>query len=641
MGGLLLWLIAACLLLPACWTYRPIEEFPTDSAPQADRTGKRSVSALGDRALPATSPAEERARAGEDRSVRAEETVAPARITFIRNPSADRSYQTAVDVAVPARDGAGLKTDFYFPAQEGRFPVILERTPFDRRAERFSGIRGPAFARGGFIYAVQNVRGTFDSEGYFYPFRSEAEDGRAVEDWIAAQPWSAGILGALGTGYGAYAALLAAPRSPTLKAMVLENCTSNPFLDGGFYLNGIPMMAGLYAEVLWRYSSSPDVIENLRWDDALFHLPLSDMDDILGEPLPFWDDCLANPSYNHFWESFSVHERLSEIDAAVLHVGSWHSLQDLGGTIANYRAFQAIDEDRGRSGRHGLFMGPWSSGMNTGERMGFLDFTSISRIDEPALLLGWFSRWLDPEGTEKSPPPAPVRIFMPGANEWIDLPGWPPPGVTYRSYFLRSSGQAALGWDHGLLSLIPPSGFEEIDFFISDPANPVMSELEKGADDQRQVEQRVDVLTYTTPPLRKDLDVAGAPQMVLYVNTSAPDTDLFVMLTDVDGFGYSRPVSMGAMRTRFRDSFRSPSPLPPEEVVEYVIDMTPAANRFLKGHSMRVSVMGSYFPVLTRNLNTGSAIGQETEMRQASIFLLHDFEYASRLVLPVLPEGAP
>jgi putative CocE/NonD family hydrolase len=121
------------------------------------------------------------------------------------------------------------------------------------------------------------------------------------------------------------------------------------------------------------------------------------------------------------------------------------------------------------------------------------------------------------------------------------------------------------------------------------------------------------------------------------MNTTAPDTDLFVMLTDVDEYGFSRPVSLGVMRVRFRDSFQSPTPVTSAEINEYIIDLTPCANRFLKGHALRLDVMGSYFPFLTRNLNTGTAIGQDKDIREASLFVLHDFEYPARLVLPVLP----
>ena len=164
----------------------------------------------------------------------------------------------------------------------------------------------------------------------------------------------------------------------------------------------------------------------------------------------------------------------------------------------------------------------------------------------------------------------------------------------------------------------------------------MLSELELGTDDQRPVERREDVLTYTSEPLTEGLTVIGMPQAVLYANTTAPDTDLFVMLTDVDDYGFSRPVALGIMRARYRDSFRAPSPLSAADIYEYVVDFTPTANRFLKGHSIRISIMGSYFPFLTRNLNTGSAIGLDSQIEQAAIFIIHDFDYPSRLVLPVM-----
>jgi putative CocE/NonD family hydrolase len=295
------------------------------------------------------------------------------------------------------------------------------------------------------------------------------------------------------------------------------------------------------------------------------------------------------------------------------------------------------EKRRGRSGRQALLVGPWSAGINSETSLGYYDYTETSLIDEDALYLGWFSKWLKGDTEATGIPTAPVRIFLLGANTWIDLPDWPPPTTQLTPFFLHSDGRAGLGWEGGTLSEDPPMGFEEIDAIISDPSNPVLSELELGTDDQRPVERREDVLTFTSQPLDQDLTLVGSAQVVLYVNTLAPDADLFIMLTDVDEFGFSRPVAMGVRRIRFRDSFRTPSPVSPADIHEYVIDLTPMANRFLKGHAIRLSIMGSYFPFLTRNLNTGAAIGQSRDVQQAAIFLLHDYDYPARLVLPTLP----
>ena len=283
-------------------------------------------------------------------------------------------------------------------------------------------------------------------------------------------------------------------------------------------------------------------------------------------------------------------------------------------------------------------MGPWSRGMNSERYLGYYDFTETSRIDADALLTGWFQKWLKGDANAKGIPAAAAHIFVMGSNRWLDLPSWPPPSTDFEPYFLHSQGHAERAWKDGSLSPVPPVGFEEIDSFVSDPADPVPAELELGTDDQRPVERREDVLSFTSAPLEKDLTVIGAPQAVLYANTTAPDTDLFVMLTDVDEFGFSRPVSMGVLRARYRDSYRAPSPLSPSDLYEFVIDLTPTANTFLTGHSIRLDIMGSYFPFLTRNLNTGAAIGLDSEIRAAPVFILHDFDYPSRLVLPVPSE---
>ncbi|MBU0754986.1 MAG: CocE/NonD family hydrolase, partial [Planctomycetes bacterium] len=467
--------------------------------------------------------------------------------------------------------------------------------------------------------------------------KDEAVDGRHMHLWIAAQPWFSGELGAMGTGYGAYAACLAAEDSTFLKAMILEDCPSDLFINGGLYLEGVPLGGCLLSEINWRLQEFPNLIANLRWDDALFHLPLREVDDILGHPLAFWDECLLHPSYDYFWDAFSLAHRFSRIDTPVLHLGGWYNPDNLGGTCANFEALASADTLNGRSGRQMLVMGPWSQGVNSEEFLGFYDFTPASRIDADSLYRGWFDKWLKGVTDDTGLPPAAVRLFCLGSNEWIDLQELPPPDVDYQPFFLHSTGRAGMNWDEGILTEDPPAGFEELDSFISDPRDPVLSEMELGTDDQRPVERREDVLTFTTSPLEEDLLMVGSTQVILYMNTPAPDTDLFVMLTDVDPYGFSRPLSLGVMRIRFRDSFQAPTPVSSADINEYIIDLTPCANRFLKGHAIRLDVMGSYFPFLTRNLNSGAAIGQDSEISQAAIYLVHDFEYPSRIVIPVLP----
>ncbi|MFH2002123.1 MAG: CocE/NonD family hydrolase [Planctomycetota bacterium] len=646
MHRLLLISVAAILFIGihACRAYEPVEEFPHYSAAVDDRTGRQWVNPLFPTAGTAYRAHEKKGIEPDPKDKASLSTNQPQARSYIPEtfplawiPSLDGTYRFAPDVSIPTRDGTRLKTDFYLPLQDGRYPVILERTPFNRKAVAFAEQRGPAFARAGFAYAIQTVRGLADSEGVFTPFKNEREDGKDTCAWISAQPWFSGALGTIGTGYGAYASLLAGTGPSAPRSMIVENCSSNLFLNGGYYLNGIPMIASLYAEIVWRFSDIPSLMESLRWEDALFHLPLREMDDILGQPLPFWDECLLHPSYDHFWDSLSLNELLPKLKASVLHIGGWHSLQDLGGSITNYQALVALNSSQANPSTQALLVGPWSKGINSETSLGFYDFTDAGKINKTALLLDWFSKTLLNAAGGNGSLPSPVRFFLLGANEWIDARSWPLPDINMEPLFLHSRGRAHLSWDEGRLSSEEPYGFEEIDSFNNDPADPVLSELELGTDDQRPVERRNDVLAYSTPPLEWDLTVIGSPQAVLYINTTAPDTDIVVLMTDVDEYGYSRPVAFGVLRTRFRNSYQSPSPISQTEIAEYVIDLTPMANRFLKGHQIRLNIMGSYFPFLTRNLNTGSAMGQETEIRQASIFLLHDLDYPSRLVLPLAP----
>jgi len=603
-----------------------------------DNTGKRTVNSIFIR--PGDKPYNEL-----DAALDPELEKSTAKNEYNPNPvqldlalSTDKTMRLALDIAVQVRDGKKLLTDFYYPPKDGKYPVILERTPENRKKDRFSKKLGPLFAKAGFIFAVQNVRGLFGSEGDFFPFRDEGNDGKDTHLWVSRQPWSNEIIGAIGKDYSAYAACLSAAGSKYLKALVLENCPSDLFMNGGLYLDGVPMTGCLYSEVMWQL---PSILNSLRWDDALFHLPLNEMDDILGYHLPFWDECLRHPSYNYFWESLSIAGLYKDIDVAALHIGGWYNHQDLGAVSSNYVALSEMDMLRGRSGRQSLLIGPWSQEINSESSLGFSDFTEICIVDDDALYTAWFNKWLLQEPSlSKGQLPEPVKVFILGANEWIDLPSWPlVDQVSNEPYFLHSEGDASEDWDLGTLSLDPPSGFEEIDSFISDPANPVLSEIEFCTDDQRPVEQRKDVLSYTTSLLEDDLTIIGAPQVVLHVNALTPDMDLFAMLTDVDEFGFSRPVAFGVTRARFRDSFQTPSPISPAEINTYIIDLTPVANRFLKGHSIRLNVMGSYFPFLTRNLNTGFDIGADTLGTESAVFLLHDIDYPSRIMLPVMTKG--
>jgi len=619
----------------SCQTYQPFEYFTPLSSAFIDNTGKRWVTAPFPGPGPHAPPGPGLLAFSASDPVDADE-YRPASQPFPLTPLTDGSFRTASDIEVRVSDGTILMTDFYFPAAQESYPVILERTPNDRKMPRFSEKLGPLFARNGFIYVVQSVRGLNGSGGTFYPFRNEADDGRDMHKWIAGQPWfSSGRLGAVGKEYGAYAALLAAPHSPMLKAMIVENCSSDLFMNGGFYLDGVPMTGCLYSEVTWRLQDSPATIGNLRWDDSLFHLPLREMDDILGHLLFFWDDCLLHPSYDYYWEELSLFGLYDRIDTAVLHIGGWHSQKDLGGTVSNFIAMSEADALRGRSGRQSLLIGPWSNGINSESSLGFCDFTKNCFIDENARFTGWFAKWLKDDASAKGLPDSLVQVFCTGSNEWKALADWPVEGVVYEPYFLHSNGDANESWDDGSLTFSHPEGFEEIDSFLSDPDDPVLSELELGTDDQRPVERRDDVLTYTSSVLTEDIVIIGSPQVVLHMNTTVPDTDLFVMLTDVDEYGFSRPVSQGVRRVRFHNSFQTPSAISPSDINEYILDLTPCANRFLAGHSIRLNIMGSYFPFITRNQNTGSSIGQDSETRSAPVFILHDFDYPSRLVLPV------
>ena len=433
-GPLYAVLVFALVGITACRSYRPEEVFPAESVSPTKSTGRREVesyfpkpgedpiSLLGASDLEVPNRGDNGGYKPTPREIKPE-------------LSQDGTYRFLLDAGIPARDGKQLMTDVYGPAKQGKYPVILERTPLNRKSPHFSLERGPTLARAGYIYLVQNVRGLFGSEGIFFPFKHEIEDGADMVEWLTAQTWHNGAVGLIGSGYGAYAAFLAASGAPGVKAMVVDRCSSDLFLDGGYYLDGVPMISALHAEVSWRLLEYPGLLDALKWDDALFHLPLNRVDDILGLPLPFWDECLRHPSYNYYWQELSLTERYDDLDAAVLHIGSWHSLADLGGMTRNFVGMSAAEERRGRSGRQSLLMGPWSEGVNSETYLGYYDFTDSALVDEEALYRGWFDKWLKGDPEAKGAPATPVRLFVLGSNRWMDLNAWPPEKTKYEPFF--------------------------------------------------------------------------------------------------------------------------------------------------------------------------------------------------------------
>jgi putative CocE/NonD family hydrolase len=540
---------------------------------------------------------------------------------------------TALDVAVPMRDGVRLSANVFRPEGPGRYPTILVRTPYGK-GSAISPNYVP-FVERGYAVVVQDVRGRYASEGVFRPLEQEPADGGDTLDWIARQPWSDGKIGMLGGSYlGIVQWKVAALNNPHLKAIFPSVSGCDDYLDR-FYSPGGAMKLG--QRLLW-------MSENLRAphfhpDFAKFvlHLPLRTADvAATGQTSSMFQEAVAHPAYDSFWKSISVRERLDKIRVPVFSVGGWFD----NFVESDLLAFARL---RGNSGVHRILIGPWPH--NMAAKLDGVDFGPDSDVPMRAIQLQWFDQFLKGKDTPLLSQP-PVRIFVMGVNRWREEREWPPRAHPQR-FYLESRGRAnTLAGDGQLRLRTPADRASPPDRFVFDPQDPVPTAggavccnpkvFPWGPRDQRAVEQRRDVLVYTTAPLPGDVEVVGPVRVVLYAATSARDTDFTAKLVDVLPDGRAQNLTDGILRLRYRQSLEKPELARPGEIYKLMIDAGVTGNVFQKGHRIRIEVSSSNFPRFDRNPNTGGPIADSTELRKATQTVYHDARRPSYLLLPVL-----
>lgn len=568
------------------------------------------------------------------------------------------------NLAMRTRDGVTLQADVYRPDAPGKFPVLLMRTPYDKSLD-LGLTEKDYFPSRGYVLVVQDTRGRFSSEGDFYPFMNEQNDGYDAIEWAAGLPWSNGQVGTVGQSYLGLVQYLAAPtRPPHLKVMCpvsgpvsyFEDCIwRRGLFELGWTLTYLVFMSrnvlerkGIYDKEranLDSYLSNPELPFSPLRDDAYRHLPVRDWGERLRAGAPYLADFLENWKYNAYWGATDVRQRFSDIAVPMLHVGSWYDAFQYD-TLAMYTGMrEKAANDEARRGQR-LLMGPWAHllpyGLPTSGGTGDIDFGSEAKIELHAIQLRWFDHFLKgAEPTMLDEPP--VRLFVMGENRWRDEWEWPLKRTAYTKMYLRGGGQANTLSGDGMLSPEPPASDEPHDSYVYDPQNPVPTRggtLLGGAPgvyDQREIEQRPDVLVYTGEPLASDLEVTGPVAMKLHAASSAPDTDFMAKLVDVRPDGYAHNIVEGVVRARFRDSLSSPSPISPGEIYEYTIDMWSTSHLFRRGHRLRVEITSSNFPRYDRNPNTGNDFGTDTELKVARQSIFHSPGTSSHIVLPVIP----
>jgi uncharacterized protein len=559
------------------------------------------------------------------------------------------------DIRVPMRDGTELATDLYMPVGAGeKLGTILIRTQYGKspyRPPQPSDRVALDFAGQGYAVAVQELRGLFDSGGAYALGAHDAEDGYDTLSWIAAQPWSSGRVATYGcSSLGITQVLLAQLRHPAHVCAIAQG-SGGAIGSAAQRYRHWDVHRGGALEIGWtvpwfhqtgcKDHSRPEALAEEEYREALWTLPVRDILDQLGSPPTDWEEWISHEPADPWWSQFGFLEESSEVDVPTLFVNSWY---DVGAADALHQ--RRLFSERGtssRSGEHQYALLSPSTHCGTekliaptvlGERE-----LGDARLDCWRIYLDWFECWLEerPERIEKMPR---IRYFTMGRNEWRDAPSWPPPETAEHRLYLRSGGAANTRLGNGLLSHERPEAQEPTDSFLYDPADPVPtlgweSGQFTGARDYQEVELREDVLCFTSEPLERGLEVSGFVAAVLYVSSSARDTDFFARLLDVYPDGRSFDLVDGNLRARYRDGFDRPKMMEPDGVYEIEIDLDATSNWFAPGHRIRLEITSSAFPRFDRNLNTGGRNWDESEWVTARNTVHHSVRFPSHLRLSV------
>jgi putative CocE/NonD family hydrolase len=541
-------------------------------------------------------------------------------------------------IAVPMRDGVKLATDVYCDENVNQAPVILMRTPYDRTKQKGLGER---WAKAGFIFVAQDCRGTRESEGVIAPYNNEGQDGFDTIEWIASQSWCSGRVGMTGGSYVGAVQWQAAVEQPPGLVAIAPQATWSSFYRN-LYLGGAVRLS-LISGWLAGNTPKPEGANPADMDEALLRLPLSDVDEAIGWHMPWLDAYLTHPEPNGFWTRLDLTDQLPCLNMPALHVVGYYDFFSRE-SVGNFLIMRKQAHDPKTREQQRLILGPWDHGTVGKSTVGEVDFGPEAIVDTFAIQLDWFDRHLKQDPAAIAKPFPPVRYFSMGDNVWHDAQTWPPEGFAATSFYLHSDKKANTRSGTGKLNPLPPTAEEPVDTFRADPANPVpacpvtetrpMKAAVWGPVDQSVLEDRDDVLVYTSDAFSEPLSFAGNIEAKLFVSADTPDADWAVKLVDVRPDGFAQSIATGILRGRYRDSLLQPSPLELGKIYEITVDLGPCAATIAPGHRLRVDICGSLFPLYDRNPNTGEGpFGAKTLVSTESVY--HAPLKASRIVLPV------
>jgi putative CocE/NonD family hydrolase len=530
------------------------------------------------------------------------------------------------NVSVPMRDGVVLRADVYRPRGAGPFPVLVYRTPYGKDSAAKEYRTHVEAVKRNYAVILQDVRGRYESDGIFNPYRNEGADGHDTIEWAARQAWSNGDVGTYGLSYPGAVQWLAAMEQPShLKAMVPAMTFSSPrnffYMNGVFDTSWLPWIYGNVAPDARRRLKLPEdakpwsaVVQEYRsW------LPLRELP-YLRREAPFYFEWLTHPPEDAWWNWAELRGRYSRVSAAVLNLSGWYD-EAYGpeGAVTNFNGL--VEARRGEAKpRTSLLIGPWVHGVGSTEarRTGDIDFGPEAAIDYDDVVLDFLDHHLRGIDNEFARAPA-VRYFVMGENRWRTDSAWPPAGGEPVPLYLGDGGR--------LSQSVPSASRSE---FTADPRNPVTDPYDElGPHDYQALKARKDLLTFDTEPLQEDWLVSGAIVAEMSVSCDCRDFDLWVRLQDVhpDGRAFNL---MSPGNDVLRASYGRGS-LEPGRVYRLRLPALLTSTRFAKGHRIRAQVSASFAPHLSRNLQTGESEVTSAAAMPARIAIHHG---ESRLLLP-------
>ncbi|MGH9754475.1 MAG: CocE/NonD family hydrolase [Blastocatellia bacterium] len=513
------------------------------------------------------------------------------------------------EALVPMRDGARLAIDLYFPSSPSNgLPVVLERTPYNK------AIVGPSakfWTARGYVYAIQDVRGRFRSEGRFEPFLREGPDGFDTIEWLARQPWCSGKVGTIGASYEALVQWQAAVEQPPhLAAMVVNVSPTDNFPYDGGVMDFWGLMQWLYTIHRQKpEDSSPlSALQSFspKFEKVFDDLPVAGQDmKVFGRVDEIWRRWCSEDPNSDYWKSARYLSKVDRVTAPVLHQSGWFDDAGLG-TKLNYLAMMKAGAKNQR-----LILGPWGHSSTASRKARGRDFGAAALLDLEQEYADWFAHWLKGE-----PPPLgdPVKLFVMGENRWMTAASYPPPGQP-KKYFLGSN-----------FALLPDRGDGQpgSDQYVYDPDNPTPSPRTLGDDEMesrysKMLGKRKDIVAYRSAPIEEPFRILGPMFAVIHVSSDTPETDLIVRISEEDPSHKHFLLAEGKSRVRFQGT----------KPARVEVDLWHTAIRIAKGNRLVVDIASASFPMYARNLNTGENSLTGTVHRKAKVALQRSAEFPS------------